>query len=272
MRTAIYLLISTILISCSTDYKNNLIGEWYRSDNWINTGIIDTTPKLSDTTEEPYYSKPAIYYPFGFVFLENDSVEYQLGNWQKIDNEYKYIGQYRFYNIKTDSLFIYDLNNKLHEKFKMIFKSNDTLLLNKSGKKITFVRFKSDTLKHISIDSIRINKRNGWGLNIEYKVSKNGNISYRNKSTGEDVIDTLITGSINRDVFCQIELKYLKSNFINLSNYKGCCDNFSFTTRIFYNGGKVKQIYDYENSSPMNFIWANKYLISIIESNLEILN
>ena len=266
MRPITYISIILLFVSCTTDYKKTLIGEWYKTDKWINTGNFNSIPQLSN---EP---RPPMYYPFGQEFFANDSVEYLLGVWQKTDQGRNYLGQYRLYKIKDDSLFIYELDNVLRHRLKMEFKGDDTLILYKNDTKTTFVRFNSETLKHINIDSIRIIQSNGWGLHIEYKVSKNGNIVYRNKSIEKEAIDISKTGNISREDFRYIELKYQSSDFINLSDYGGCCDSYSFKTTIYYNEKKVKQIYDYENSSPMKFIWANRYLMSIIESNLEIKN
>ena len=61
---------------------------------------------------------------------------------------------------------------------------------------------------------------------------------------------------------------YNLADFTYLKNYGGCCDGNDLTITIYYNGIE-KQIYDYENSSPMQFVWANTKLILLIESELK---
>ena len=65
-------------------------------------------------------------------------------------------------------------------------------------------------------------------------------------------------------------MKYNKADFLNLSDYSGCCDGDDYTIEIFYNGNDKKLIYDYMNSSPMKFIWANRFLMTKIETKLKI--
>lgn len=263
MKKVACILILGFLFSCSNNDKYNLIGEWYRLDDWINTGDSSQVQKGFSAP------RPPIYYPFGFDFQENDSVEYFLGVWEKTETKAKYLGQFRQYKLKGDSLFIYDLNKVPYRKYKIKFQARDTVEFCNDDICETFVRFKSEIKDFILIDSIKITHEDGWGKNIEYKVTSTGEISYSNISSqyeGDSRINK--HGKISLQEFRGIELKYNKADFLKLTDYSGCCDGDEYTIEIFYYGNKKKRIYDYMNSGPMTFIWANRFLMTKIESKL----
>ncbi len=265
MKKAAYILILGFLFSCSKNDKNNLIGEWYRLDEWINTGDSSQVEKRFSAP------RPPIYYPFGFDFLKSDSVEYFLGVWKKAADTLKYLGQFRQYKLDGDSLFIYDLNDVPYRKYKIKFQHKDTVEFCNHDTCKTFVRFKSEIKDFIKIDSIKIIHRDGWGKNIEYKVTSVGEISYSNYSYQyQGDLKIYKHGKINQEEYKQIELKYNKADFLQLTDYSGCCDGDDYTIEIFYNEIEKKLIYDYMNTGPMKFIWANRFLMTKIETKLKI--
>ncbi|MBA4303502.1 MAG: hypothetical protein C0424_04695 [Sphingobacteriaceae bacterium] len=265
MKKAAYIFILGILFSCSKNDKNYLIGEWYRLDEWINTG---DSSKNEKSLSAP---RPPLYFPFGFEFFENDSIEYFLGIWKKTDNTVKYHGQFRKYKLTGDSLIIYELDNVMHRRYKITFINNDTMEWCNNDTCKTFVRIKSEINNFIKIDSIKIIHRDGWGKNIEYGVTSSGAISYSNYSHQYDRdLRIYKHGDISLEEFEKIEMKYNKAEFLNLTDYSGCCDGDDYTIDIFHNGTEKKRIHDYMNSSPMKFIWANSYLMREIELKLGI--
>ena len=176
MKTTFYILTTLLLLSCSIDNKSKLIGEWYRLDEWINTGEIDSIPRGYSVP------RPPIYYPFGYDFKTNDSVEYFLGVWQKTKERPSYLGQYRHYKIKGDSLIIFGSEEIPYKTYRIVFLNDDTISFCKNGTFLTFVRFKSEIKNYIQIDSIKISHRDGWGTDINYKVTSNCDISYSKNS------------------------------------------------------------------------------------------
>ncbi len=176
MKTTFYILITLLLLSCCIDNKSRLIGEWYRLDEWINTGEVDTIPRGYSVP------RPPIYYPFGYDFKTNDSVEYFLGVWQKTKESASYLGQYKYYKIKGDSLFIFGSDKISYKTYNLEFLNKDTVRFCKNDTCLTFVRFKSEIKNYIKIDSIMISHRDGWGKNINYKVTSSCNIQYSNNS------------------------------------------------------------------------------------------
>lgn len=274
MRSRTYIILLTILISCSSDNKDKLIGEWYLLDEWVNTGFdiepIDTSLDVIIPTTKP--DKGPWYTPTGFEFFYGDTVEYLDGIWELKQKKKTYIGQYRRYKIKSDSLLIYDKNKKIKDSYKFVFQSKDTLNLLSAKKTLTLIRFNSKNDLDIKIDSIKITSGNGWGKNIEYIVTSDLKIYYKNNSIGFDNADYSIynEGSISQFVFDQIVTKYKKSNFLAIESYNDCCDHDNYITDIYYNGNKTKQIVDYDGEGQMQIIWANRYLMAIILSKLEI--
>ncbi len=250
------------LVSCTNKNESEIIGCWYKLDNFIVTGNNDTIAR------EKEYPRPPHYYPFGFSIEENDSIKYFLGVWDKKDNKNTYIGDYRKYEIKDDSLIIFKQQGIVYRAYKFELKGSDSLILYSSNEHNVFVRFNNKVEKHFDLDSIKIKNGDGWGRDLEYKIYSNGEISLRDISyNNQERLDISKKGNLSIIQFRQVEELYNLADFSNLKNYGGCCDGNDYTITIYYNGIE-KEIYDYMNSSPMKLVWANAKLIALIENEL----
>ncbi len=240
-----------------------MIGEWYLNDGLINTGNPDTSNKIpiEESLRHPNYA------PYGFE-IKTDSIYYFLGIWRKESNNLKYIGNCRHYEIKNDSLIVFDSIDVIYRAYKISTPSPDTLILNNNGKASTFIRFQSTIKKYHKIDSIFIHSGNGWGKDIRYSVSNKRTITFKDYSHQNNTINKISKKwEITQDEFNMIERKYNIANFADLDdNYGGGKDADYCRIQIFYDTNKCKIIFDYMNASPMKLIWANRCLMNLIES------
>lgn len=214
---------------------------------------------------------PPSTYAFGFKFNDNDSVEYFLGGWIYTDSSAHYIGNYRKYKTKKDSLFIFNPDNKLYRSYSFKFVSNDTLRLCKNDTCHSFIRFDYGLVSDLSIDSIKISRKDGWGMNIEYKVTSDGVISYKDLSYNEEGNIFYKEGTISTVEFKEIQNRYNKCNLVDLKDHYGIGnDGTIFIIEIFYDEEVKKEVLDYEGSAPMKFVWANIFLMNLIYDKLQI--
>ena len=78
------------------------LGDWYKLDDFIFVQEGDSS--VIDMTKPP---RPPVYYPHGISFTSNDSVRFYLGIWLKVEDDYKYFGEFRKYKLSSDSIKFY---------------------------------------------------------------------------------------------------------------------------------------------------------------------
>jgi hypothetical protein len=253
-----------ILSSCIRKEENLFLGDWYELDEYIFVQEGDSS--VENITRPP---RPPEYYPRGFSFKSNDSVRFYLGIWLKTEDGEKYFGEFRKYKISSDSIKFYNPNELIpYREFKYEFLHHDTLLLSRKDKSYTYVRFTTKINRYQILDSIRIIETSGWNKHREYFIDKTGKIQYVDYSSyysGQNKINK--TGAIPVTVFKSIETRYNWSDFMSLGDYSNCCDGTIIETIFYYDGEVVKRIIDYENSTPMRYIWSTIHFKNTIESN-----
>lgn len=219
--------------------------------------------------EENVPPRPPGYYPRG-ISISNDSVKFFLGIWKKIDEEYQYLGEYRTYKITGDSIKFFNLNEiKPTKQYRFEIKSKDTLpfYINQDDFE-TYIKFETKISNYYQLDSIKAIITDGWGKHNEYFITSEGLIRFTDyySDSPEKIVEE--KGKVSTSIFKGIEERYNWAGFMDLGDYSGCCDGNQVEIKFFSKGKEIKSIIDYENSSPMRFIWANVYFLNLIESNI----
>ena len=262
-------LVAVILSGCKIHYTDYLVGDWYRLDDYI---LVDQDDLIQMVKKNAFWSRqprPYDYYPLGFSFRSGDSLVFYPELWEELEEKWFYKGENGKYLATKDSLWLMMPSDSVFsKKYTWTKKGKNTIkLIGANGKK-TFKRFFTEIKAFQKLDSIRQFISDGWGYEEEKAVFRTGKTEWIQPVYGELNVEQCI-GSISNEEFLHLEQRYNWASFMELGDYSGCCDGRMIETVFYSNGKEVKRVRDYENSSPMRYLWASSLMSSYVEKSAD---
>lgn len=261
IRTILFLLTSTLLISCNTkpEGQNNeeqlaelISGDWER--------VLEKDKSSDDFPPPPSYGIPE------GMTITKDSIEFYEGfikdDWDSITGKRTrlYLGTWVPSKTINDSIFIKNpLTTNWEFKWKFIRRNNDTLELTLND--LTLVKYKQlhynlDTLA--DFDQIIFSSSGCYGSCpiLDISIDKSGNVLFH----GEGYVSSLgfYTAQLDKNLSISIFNKFRRANPLRLSDEYdiGHTDDQTLTTSFIQNGKIVKTIYDYGMAGTKELKWA----------------
>ena len=264
-----FIIIVILLSGCKSHYSDYLKGDWYRVDDYI---LVNQEDLIREESKKPFNTRaprPFDYYPFGFSIHSGDSVVFYPELWEEVDEKWIYKGENGRYLATKDSIWLQLPSESNYSKiYFWNRKGKDTMELVGPNGSTTFKRFFTEIKYYQELDSIRQYISNGWGYLEEKAVSRSGKTEWFRPLHGEPQLEHFI-GSIGKDEFLDLEHRYNWAAFMTLGDYSDCCDGRMIETVFYSKGKEVKRVRDYENGTPMRYLWASSLMSSYVQKSAD---
>jgi hypothetical protein len=270
MRNAELKLIVFLFIAisgCKVSHNDFVIGDWYRVDDYVlvDQEDIEKMQKKRGSWRKP--PRPPVYNPFGLTFHSDGSVTFYLDFWRSSGESWEYLGESGKYSVTKDSLWLAMPSDSIYSRhFAWSKKGKNSMVTTGTNGKYRFNRFFTKINTYQQIDSIRQFISDGRGYLEEKAVSASGKTIWFKPVFGEPVLEHF-TGNITKEEFQKLEFRYNWAEFMDVGDYSDCCDGREIKTFFYFEGREIKVVVDYENSSPMRFLWATSLMSSLVEKS-----
>ena len=250
------------LISCKNNLENEnkrlIVGDWkffYEEPVIPKDGNL-TVIKLPLSIRNKFR---------GYEFKENGVYDNKLGFFKEAFNKIKgetesiYLGRSSTYEIKNDSLKLYNKSNEKWESFKIKNLQKDTLeLVDTKNESSKWTRVHFDKSKVNLFDKIVVSSSGCYGSCPvqDLLIDNTGKIIFNGRHYADSI--GFFTAITKKEEFLNIENDFLKSGWYNLKNdYEAShTDDQTISVTFIKNNKIVKTIEDYGQEAPVEFFWA----------------
>jgi len=246
-------LIIILLVSCKEPQtpQQMLLG------NWV----------FAKTLNQPSY-KWLLNNHSGYEFSANKVCNFKQGFFESkmlVDtagnrnNFVDYLGTETRYELRKDSLKVFDLSEKKWDSFKIKKLTADTLIIGHKSSWSVYTKKEYEIDNNVpDFDEIIVSNSGCFGscpMN-DIRINRNGNVVFYGYFN--NIKDGVFTSHITKKDFEYIENKFKIANYNKLSNhyYSSVTDNSTTSITFLKNGKILKTIDDYANNSPLEFVWA----------------